>query len=321
MNKIKKVLIVGGSGYIGAGVVSSLVEKNIPFTVYDDLLYEYQYLRPVDFIRGDIRDTEKLGKILPNYSHVIWLAAIVGDAACQIKPSLTISVNQEPLKWLSENFDGRVIFTSTCSVYGKNQEISKEDSLVNPLSLYAQTKLQAEKYLEKQKNHLIFRLGTAYGISNTYSRLRMDLVVNYMTASALIKGSLQVFGGDQQRPLIHVKDIGSVIVDNLNSNIQGVYNLATVNMNIKDLAGIVKDETRCEIEYVERKFEDERNYYASCEKAKRDGVFDFKNFKDIKFGVKEISDVIKSGRVKYAEKDIYFNEKHLNNLLKKGEYV
>jgi len=316
-----KILVVGGAGYIGSGVVSSLIKKNIPFAVYDNLLYEYQYLRPVDFIRGDVRDTEKLSKILPNYSHVIWLAAIVGDVACQIKPSLTILVNQESLKWLSENFAGRVIFTSTCSVYGKNQKISKEDSLVNPLSLYAQTKLQAEKYLKKQKDHLIFRLGTAYGVSNTYSRLRMDLVVNYMTASALIKGKLQVFGGNQQRPLIHVKDIGSVIVDNLNSNIRGVYNLATVNMNIKDLAGIVKNITKCEIEHVKQKFEDERNYHASCEKAKKDGVFDFNDFRDIKFGVNEIFDIIKSGRVKYVEKDIYFNEKHLGNLLKKGEYV
>jgi len=316
-----KVLVVGGAGYIGGGVVSSLIESEIPLTVYDDLLYEYQYLRPVDFIRGDVRDVVKLKKLLPNYSHVVWLAAIVGDAACQIKPSLTISVNQEPLKWLSENFSGRVIFTSTCSVYGKNQNISKEDSLVNPLSLYAKTKLQAEKYLEEQKNHLIFRLGTAYGISNAYSRLRMDLVVNYMAASALVKGKLQVFGGNQQRPLIHVRDIGSVIVDNLSNNAQGIYNLATVNMNIKDLAGIVKNITKCEIEYVERKFEDERNYYASCEKAKRDNVFDFKDFRNIEFGVKEISDVIQSGRVKYTDKDVYFNEKHLNNLLKNGEYV
>ena len=156
MNKIKKVLVVGGTGYIGAGVVSLLIKKNIPFTVYDNLLYEYQYLRPVDFIRGDIRDTKKLSKILPNYSHVVWLAAIVGDAACQIKPSLTISVNQEPLKWLSETFNGRIIFTSTCSVYGKNQEISKEDSFVNPLSLYARTKLQAEKHLKEQNKNNIF---------------------------------------------------------------------------------------------------------------------------------------------------------------------
>ena len=316
-----KVLVVGGAGYVGGGVVNSLIERKIPFTVYDDLLYEYQYLRPVDFIRGDIRDIVKLKKVLPNYSHVIWLAAIVGDAACQIKPSLTISVNQESLKWLSENFNGRIIFTSTCSVYGKNQEISKEDSLVNPLSLYAKTKLQAEKYLKNQKNHLIFRLGTAYGVSNIYSRLRMDLVVNYMTASALVKGSLQVFGGNQQRPLIHVKDIGSVIVDNLNSNAQGIYNLATVNMNIKDLAEIVKNATECKIEYVEREFEDERNYHANCEKAKKDNVFNFKDFRNIEFGVKEISDIIQSGRVKYTDKDVYFNEKHLNNLLKNGEYI
>ena len=149
----------------------------------------------------------------------------------------------------------------------------------------------------------------------------MDLVVNYMTASAITKGKLQVFGGDQQRPLIHVKDIGDAIVSNLNSGVRGTYNLATVNMNIKDLAGIVQKITNCEVEYVEQKFEDERNYHASCEKAKQDKIFDFNSFRGIKFGVQEISDVIKSGRVKYVEKDVYSNEKHLNNLLKNGEYV
>ena len=85
-NKIKKVLVVGGAGYIGGGVTDILLKRGIPFTVYDNLLYEYQYLKPVEFIYGDIRDTKKLAKILPEFSHIIWLAAIVGDAACQMKP-------------------------------------------------------------------------------------------------------------------------------------------------------------------------------------------------------------------------------------------
>ena len=317
-NEIKKVLVVGGAGYIGGGVTDILLERNIHFVVYDNLLYEYQYLKPVDFIYGDILDTKKLAKILPGFSHVIWLAAIVGDAACQIKPTLTISVNQESVKWLAENYDGRIIFTSTCSVYGQHDQIVNENSPVNPLSLYAKTKLQAEKYLEA-KNCLIFRLGTAYGISDTYSRLRMDLVVNYMTANALTKGQLKVFGGTQWRPLIHVKDIAQVICDNLESSVQGIYNLATVNLQIKDLAKIVSKITGCKIEYTEQKFEDQRNYHASTEKAIKDGVLKLEKIRDVEFGIKEITDLIKSGRVKYVENDIYFNERHIANLLKNGE--
>jgi len=319
-NKIKKVLVVGGAGYIGGGITDILLKKGIPFTVYDSLLYEYQYLKPVDFIYGDIRDTEKLAKILPDFSHVIWLAAIVGDAACQIKPALTTLVNQESVKWLAENYDGRIIFPSTCSVYGQYDQMVSENSPVNPLSLYAQTKLQAEKYLQSE-NHLIFRLGTAYGISDTYSRLRMDLVVNYMAANALTKGKLQVFGGAQWRPLMHVNDIAEVIVNNLESSAQGIYNLATVNLQIKDLARIISNLTGCRIEYTEQKFEDQRNYHASAEKAIKDGVLKLEKIRDIEYGVKEIANLIKSGRVKYTENDIYFNERHIANLFKNGELI
>lgn len=163
-----RVLVVGGA------VTDSLLQAGIDFTVYDNLLYENQYLKPVDFIFGDVRDTAKLIKLLPNFTHVIWLAAIVGDGACQINPPLTVAVNQESVRWLSDNYDGRIIFLSTCSVYGQNDTWLDEDSELKPLSLYAQTKMEAEKYLTG-KNALIFRLGTAYGLSDIYSRIRLDL--------------------------------------------------------------------------------------------------------------------------------------------------
>lgn len=315
-----RVLVVGGAGYIGGGVIDVLLKKGIPFTVYDLLLYEYQYLKPVDFIRGDIRDTKKLAKVLQNFSHIIWLAAIVGDAACQISPGLTISVNQEAVKWLDSHFSDRIIFLSTCSVYGQHNQIVNEDSPVNPLSLYAKTKLQAEKYLQG-RNHLILRLGTVYGVSDSYSRLRMDLVVNYMTANALTKGRLKVYGGTQSRPLIHVNDVAEVIVDNLENGIEGIYNLATVNLQIKDLAKTVSDLTGCKIKYIEQKFEDQRNYHVDTEKAIKKGVFKLEKIRDVEYGIKEIAHLIKSGRIKYTENDIYFNERHVANLFKNGEVI
>lgn len=318
---IKKILVVGGAGYIGGAVTEVLIKRNIPFTVYDNLLYEYQYLKPVDFIYGDVRNTAKLKKILPQYSHIVWLAAIVGDAACRIRPDLTVAVNQDSVEWLAENYTGWIIFPSTCSVYGQNDQIVTEDSLVNPLSLYAKTKLQAEKYL-RNKNCLILRLGTVYGVSDIYSRLRMDLVVNYMTANALTKGKLSVFGvGTQWRPLIHVKDVAEVIVDNLEKETEGIYNLAAANLQIKDLAKIISKLTGCKIEYTEQKFEDQRNYHVSTEKAIKENIFKLEKIRDIGYGVKEITNLIKSGRIKYTENDIYFNERHIANLLKNGELI
>ncbi|HYK08931.1 MAG TPA: SDR family oxidoreductase, partial [Candidatus Eisenbacteria bacterium] len=177
---LKRVLVVGGAGYIGGAVTNTLLDRKIPFSVYDNLTYEQQYLKPVEFIFGDIRNTEKLKKILKKYSHVIWLAALVGDGACAIKPELTKTINQDSLEWLSKNYEGRIIFTSTCSVYGANPDPVTEESPTKPLSVYAKTKLGAEGFL-KEKNALIFRLGTAFGIADTYSRTRMDLAINYMT--------------------------------------------------------------------------------------------------------------------------------------------
>lgn len=315
---IKKVLVVGGAGYIGGTVTDLLLARNIPFTVYDSILYEHQYLKPVDYIFGDIRDTEKLESILPNYSHVVWLAAIVGDPACKLKPELTIDVNQHAVKWLSQHFDGRIIFMSTCSVYGQNDDLLEEESPTNPLSIYAETKLKAEEYL-KDKNCLIFRLGTVFGVADDFARLRMDLAVNYMTASAIKKGSLSVYGGDQWRPMIHVKDVGRAIVDNLDKDVVGVYNLASFNTQIKELGELIGSITGCEIEYVDHKFQDNRNYRVSSEKALRDGVYDQEKTLQIKDGVKEISDIINQVRIKYSDNDVYFNEKSLAKLIENNE--
>lgn len=310
---------MGGAGYIGGAVTEILAQKAIPFTVYDNLLYENHYLKPVDFIRGDVRDTEKLGSILKNYTHVIWLAAIVGDAACQIRPDLTTAVNQESVKWLAEHYDGRIIFLSTCSVYGQNDGEVNEESALNPLSLYAKTKAEAEKYLVG-KNALSFRLGTVFGVPDSYSRLRMDLVVNYMTANALTRGKLSIFGGTQWRPLIHVRDVAKGVVDALESKATGVYNLATQNYQIKNLGKEIAELTGCQIEYVKQLTEDARDYHVSIEKTKRAGLFDFSKVLTVAEGVKQIMELVKQGRIQYTENDVYSNERYIASLNKNGKF-
>lgn len=313
-----KILVVGGAGYIGGAVTDILNQKGVDFTVYDNLLYESHYLKPADFIFGDVRDQDKLKEILPQYSHVIWLAAIVGDSACQVKPELTKVINQDTVKWLANNYDGRIVFMSTCSVYGKNENEVSEDSSLNPLSLYAETKMNAEKFL-KDKNSIIFRLGTVYGVSDTYSRIRMDLAVNYMTANAIIKGGLSIFGGSQWRPLIHVRNVADIIVESLDREERGIYNVSTSNYQIKDLGAEIADIVGCKIEYVKESFEDQRNYRASVEKAQKGGFLDLENLYEVKDGVNQIKDLIESKRVKYTENDIYFNIRHVTNLNSNGE--
>lgn len=307
---IKKVLVVGGAGYIGGSVTDNLLTKKIPFTVYDNLIYENHYLKPVDFIFGDVRDRKKLKEILPHYSHTIWLAAIVGDGACAIKPELTKEVNQDAVEWFANNYNGRIIFTSTCSVYGANIKPVNELSKLNPLSTYAETKLHAEKFLSV-KSALIFRLGTAFGLSDTYSRIRMDLAINYMTMNAVRNKKLTVYGGEQYRPFIHVRDIGKFIVDNLNSPRKGIYNLATSNASILDVAKLIGKETGCKIAFAKQLFEDNRNYIAITKKGLMAKVFSDKTSYTIPFGIREIKKLVESQRVKNLELELYSNEKYL----------
>lgn len=310
-----RVLVVGGAGYIGGAVTDSLLQVGVDFTVYDNLLYKNQYLKPVDFVFGDIRDTAKLSRLLPNFTHVIWLAAIVGDGACTVDPPLTVAVNQESVKWLSENYAGRIIFLSTCSVYGQNDEWLDENAVLKPLSLYAQTKMEAEKYL-RGKDSIIFRLGTAYGVSDTYSRIRLDLAVNYMTMNAVHTGSLTVFGGSQWRPFIHVKDIAKCIVMALSQNWTGTFNLATSNIQISKLAEQIAEVTDCRVEHTQRIFADPRNYRVLVDRAKSLGLPLEDTPFDIKFGISEIVSLVKSGRIKDLHYPGYSNERHMVNQLK-----
>ena len=122
-------------------------------------MYETRYLKDINFIYGDILDREKLFPILDEFDVVIWLAAIVGDGACAIDPAMTKAVNEDSVKWLVDNYDGRIVFASTCSVYGIQNNLIDELAEFNPQSIYASTKLAAEKYIfqyfcwEKYTNH------------------------------------------------------------------------------------------------------------------------------------------------------------------------
>jgi nucleoside-diphosphate-sugar epimerase len=306
-----RVLVVGGAGYVGGAVTDLLFKSGHEFRVYDALLYEESYRKQVYFVYGDVRDERRLKPQLEWAEAVVWLAALVGDGACQLSPDVSAAINQAPVCWLAENYDGRIIFTSTCSVYGaKDDLILDEEAPTNPLSVYAATKLAAEAYLA-DKNAIIFRLATLFGVGDQFSRIRLDLVVNTLTMAAYLRGKISVFGGDQSRPLLHVRDVARAVVANLMTDNTGIFNLHRQNVRIVDLARQVRNHfPDVVIDCSHAKYQDTRNYRVSSEKARL--AFGFRPAYSIDDGIEEVKILLESGRLRQLDNPRYVNHAFLS---------
>jgi len=302
------ILVVGGAGYVGGGIVDKLQEKH-QITVYDSLIYENEFRKNVNFIYGDIRDYSKLNNIVKNYDAVVWLAALVGDGACSLNPTLTYEINSESVKNLASNFNGKIIFFSTCSVYGAQEGVLTEESEVNPLSEYAKSKLVAEDILANS-DAIIFRLGTLFGIGDEFSRIRLDLVVNVLVTKALMDKKMSVFGGEQWRPLLHVKDVANAVDHTIESSLKGIFNLHFKNFRISQIADLIKEKiSNVEIVTTPLPFQDARNYQVSSEKFKLASNFEAEV--SLEKGIDEIFNLISSGRVKDINNPRYSNHNFL----------
>jgi len=312
---MKKILIVGGAGYIG-GYMTDVFSKKEDYqvTVYDNLLYESRFMKNVEFIYGDIRDIKKLSNIINNYDVIVWLAAVVGDGACAINAALSEEINFLTVKWLVDNYTkGTIVFASTCSIYGMNSELIDEDAEPNPLSVYAATKLQAEQYIvANAKDYVIFRLGTLYGIGDSHSRLRLDLVVNILTLRAVQGESLTVFGGQQWRPILHVRDVSYAVEHCLDNNVRGLFNLSELNVVISGLSETIKRlKPDTKIVYQDMKFEDLRDYKVKNDRIMATG---WKPKCSLDEGILEMIKVFSERRVKNVSNPIYSNAAYLNQI-------
>jgi len=313
---MSNVLVVGGAGYIGGITTDMLIEKGHTVTVFDNLLYENRFLKRCDFIYGDIRNTDELISIHKKYDNIVWLAAIVGDGACSQEPELTTAINVSSIKRFLEKTKRRVIFTSTCSVYGAQRGMLTEESETKPLSLYASTKLEAEKYVLENQG-IVFRLGTLFGLGDYYSRIRLDLVVNILTLRAILQKKLTVFGGEQWRPVLAVKDVAGYLVEAVTRDYTGIYNLKYQNIIILELAQKIKSIfPEVEIEQTQMAFEDLRNYRVDSSKAERD--FIFKPHTSVEEEVYRMKVLFGDHRIKNVDDDIYYNTRYVKSLITNG---
>jgi len=280
---MKKILITGGAGYLGSVLTEVLLGKGYQVTVLDNLIYKqtsvapFSYHKNFKFILGDVTDNSILRPLVESHDVIIPLAAIVGMPACKAQPELTIKINFEQVnnitKWVTKN--QMVLIPNTNSQYGSSTEIITEDSPFKPLSLYAETKCDAEKAVLDSGNGIALRLATVFGMSY---RMRMDLLVNDFVYKALTDGYLVLFESHFIRNYIHIRDIANTFVfmienyEKCNNNAFNV-GLTSANCTKLELAQTIQKYVP-DLVIVENNFKqdfDQRNYMVSNNKLESQG--------------------------------------------------
>lgn len=325
INRRGPVVVVGGAGYIGSHTVELLLAAGHKVRVLDKLMYGSQSLEPFfgnphfELIEGDTTDITKLTRAVNGASAVIHLAGLVGDPACAVDPEFTRHTNIVATRMAKDVAQSlgvcRFIFASSCSVYGVSDKEVSETAALNPVSLYAQTKIDSERELLASERDDFFvtvlRFATVFGHSR---RPRFDLVANLFTAQAMIDGLITVTGPDQWRPFVHVRDLARAIVMVLGADpalVQGqVYNVGDprLNMTILQLAETVRSvaakyrEVRISIN---NDVADRRNYAVSFHKIR--SQLGFQASLQVEEGVREMVENFLGGRYQHYRDPQYSN--------------
>ena len=323
---MKKILITGGAGYVGAVLSDYLVQKGHEVTVYDLFLYGenvFENKDKIKKIKGDIRDIEKFESTLNKHEVVIHLACISNDPSFELNSALGKSINLdafEPLVISSKRKGvNRFIYASSSSVYGlKKEKDVHEGMTLEPLTDYSKFKADCEKLLNKHKSDnfetITIRPATVCGFSK---RQRLDLIVNILTNLAYNKNKITVFGGDQLRPNIHIDDMVRSYLSVINAEpkkINGeIFNVGYKNQTVNELAQNVKEIIGKDVKIVQTVSNDNRSYHVSSEKIKN--VLGFETKYSIKDAVKDLKNVFEKKILKDTfENEMFFNIKRMNNL-------
>ncbi len=307
----KKIFITGGCGYIGGGLIRKLLDKGFQVSCLDLMVYGDKAVRSLSnhknfsLIIGDIRDKKMVNKCLKGVDEIVHLAAIVGDKPCEAAPKAAYDINHNGTKILcelaQENNVQKFIFASTCSNYGISSydEFAKESSPFNPVSLYAESKIDSENYIKNiaNKNFKTFsmRFATAYGVSH---RTRFDLTVNSFAYEAFKTNKISVFAADTWRPYIHVNDINNIIIETIHKNNlkenHYTFNAGFTKENFTKkqiVEKLIKHVPSLKVDYIPIS-NDKRNYKVDFTKIEK--FLGLKNEFDVSIGFKEVLDALKS---------------------------
>ena len=293
------VLVTGGAGFLGSILCEHLLRDGYSVTVLDNLAHGQGSLfhlcahEKFNFVRGDVRDEKTIKQLINNVDVIIPLAAVVGAPACDRDPWAATSVNLDAIKMINRlrSPSQWVIYPTTNSGYGtKSGDIfCTEETPLEPITLYGQTKCEAEKDLLNSPNTITLRLATVFGMS---PRMRIDLLVNHFVYAAITDGYIVIFEKDFKRNYVHIRDVADCFcycLKNTDKMKGRPYNvgLDAANLSKEQLALKVKD-------YVPNFFihfsevgsdPDKRNYIVSNQRLREAG---FEAKRSIDDGIKEL---------------------------------
>ena len=294
-----RILVSGGSGYLGSILCEHLLDAGYQVTAIDNLMYQQHSLFHLcanprfEFVFGDVRDEALMRRLVKESDVLIPLAALVGAPACDRDPWFAKSVNLEAVRLLKRvrSPSQLIVYPTTNSGYGtqSGEVYCTEETPLQPISLYGQTKVQAETELLSTPNVITLRLATVFGMS---PRMRMDLLVNHFVYAAVTDGYILLFEKDFKRNYIHIRDVADCFVhciENAEQMVGRPYNagLDAANLSKEELALKIKEYVpKFEIESSEIGSDpDKRNYIVSNQRLREAG---FEARRTLDDGIREL---------------------------------
>ena len=323
---MKRIFVTGGARHVRAVTIALLLDQGYEVSLLDLMIYAEDALEDhpnLTKIKGDIRDKGVLTEHIPGHDVVIHLACISNDPSFELNPDLGKSINLDafrPLVELSkESGVKRFIYASSSSVYGvKEEKDVHEDMLLEPLTDYSKFKAECENILQKYQDPnfttVTIRPATVCGYS---PRQRLDVVVNILTNLAFHRREITVFGGNQLRPNIHIKDMSLAYLNLITApkeKVKGqIFNAGDENYTVNELSQIVKNVIGEDVEMVVSDSDDNRSYHISSQKIL--DVLGFKPTHSIEEAVRDLKDSFERGLlINPLENEKYFNIKTMQSI-------